>query len=165
MYYRSLFRSAPQLNAFLMKIFLDSQIISHSLQGGYQSSLSGSFFFLYIYMYLCVRVYIYPPVLQEANVSATAGGEGKISIPCRREGGRESRQESLLAASPMGLGAPSLSLCSQRIIKRNKNIARVGIGGQQAVWGWGSLGGAGVVARPKPEVSDGCSYCILSYGR
>lgn len=65
MYYRSLLRKASQLNAFLMKIFLDLQIISHSLQGGYQSSLKGLFFgrvrtYTRAHARVCVRARSFP---------------------------------------------------------------------------------------------------------
>lgn len=75
------FLSAPQLNAFLMKIFLDLQIISHSLQRGYQSSLSGLFFFIYIYIFV---VYIY---ISQLFRKPTPVRREREDIPHLRQGG------------------------------------------------------------------------------
>lgn len=111
------FLSAPQLNAFLMKIFLDLQIISHSLQRGYQSSLSGLFFFIYIYICICVCVYVYIyPSCSEGQCQCS--GKGKKFPFSEREGRGERTEESLLSASLVGLHAFSPLWCSQ-IIKYN----------------------------------------------
>lgn len=142
------FPSVPQLNAFLMKIFLDLQIISHSLQGGYQSSLSGLFFFLYIYMYLSVCIYIYPICSEGQRQCQRREREGKTFPIAEREGcgGRTGfHQESFLSASPLRLcGFPPL-WCSQ-IIKYNKKIVGVQIGVLRA--GWASA----VIAAPAMAV-------------
>lgn len=84
-----------------------------------------------MYLYVC----IYIPVLQEARGSAS-GGKGKPSPVTGREGwglwGDRLSWEGWLSASPVGLGAPSLSRYSQPIIECDKKIVRVETGGQQA---------------------------------